>query len=143
MIKSVYVACSFRTDRWITRPRVQQLRRMGIEVTSRWIDTEEWGNPLGSGDDGLCALYARQDFEDIDRADAVLYFADFVSVGKHVELGYACAKGKLVLIVGHPTSVFCFLPNVQRFDTWGTFVTWLTMRVPAPPVQIPLDELPF
>lgn len=119
---SVYIACSFRTDRVVTLPRVAQLREMGVTVTSRWIDIKEWGNPLGSGDAALCALYARQDFEDIDRADAVLYFADFASIGKHVELGYACAKLKPVFIIGRANSVFCFLPNILRFETWELFV---------------------
>ena len=121
-MNSVYIACSFRTDRPITLPRVAQLREMGIAVTSRWIDTEEWGNPLGSGDAELCQRYARQDFEDIDRADAVLFFTDGVSFGKFVEFGYACAKAKPVLVVGRPASVFCFLPNVQRFATWESFM---------------------
>jgi hypothetical protein len=126
-INSVYIACSFRTDWVITRPRVAQLREMEVTVTSRWIDSREWCNPLGSGNVDLCALYAHQDFEDIDRAGAVLYFADFASIGKHVEMGYACAKLKPVFVIGRANSVFCFLPNVQRFDTWEAFIAWLAI----------------
>jgi nucleoside 2-deoxyribosyltransferase len=109
---------------WIWRDHARGLARAitesGHEVTSRWLRedcaTEEQG--------------ARQDLEDIDRADMLVLLTMpkgtmFSSGGRMVEFGYAMAKGKVVAIIGERENVFCLLPSVLQFDRVAGFIAAL------------------
>ena len=69
------------------------------------------------------SLHAARDLEDVDKSDLVICFTESDSTvykrgGSHVELGYALAKGKIVLIVGPRVNIFHSLDCVYQFDTW-------------------------
>lgn len=89
------------------------LGALGYSVTSEWI------NGTHGGDDR--ASYAQIDLRDLDEADVMIFFAESpegsrTRGGKHVEFGYALAKGKRIFLVGGPVNVFHHLPEVvQRF----------------------------
>lgn len=89
------------------------LEKAGHTVTSEWI------NGSHGGDDR--AEYARLDLRDVDGADALIFFSESpegsrTRGGKHVEFGYAMARGKRIFIVGPCVNVFHHLPEIiQRF----------------------------
>ena len=66
--------------------------------------------------------FAREDFEDIMNADAVISFTEVPRTtksrgGRHVEFGIALAAGKKCIIVGPRENVFHCLPWVDVVDT--------------------------
>ena len=108
----IYLAANYSTF-----PQMQEhaktLEKDGHEVTSEWI--------TGTHDKDDRAEYARIDLRDVDAAEAVIFFSEApvgsrTRGGKHVEFGYALAKGKRVFIVGPRVNVFHHLPEIiQRF----------------------------
>jgi nucleoside 2-deoxyribosyltransferase len=119
----VYLASRFSRIEEM-RQRSADLAEMGIVVTSRWIrGGHEWD---GIDDEEIpieeAARFAREDLEDIDRADMVICFTEpprssASRGGRHVELGYALGK-KPIVIVGYRENVFCTLPEVTFFPQW-------------------------
>ena len=92
------------------------LQRAGHAVTSRWID-------LVRETEADAAKCARVDIEDIETADTLIGFSDpprsTSSRGGHFfEEGYAFARGRRVIIVGHRSHVFHFLPALEFYPTW-------------------------
>jgi nucleoside 2-deoxyribosyltransferase len=71
-----------------------------VESTSTWLS--------GCHDDAPPLVCATCDFADIDRADMVIVFTQHPGSkgGRYVEVGYALAKGKPVVLVGTFTNVF-------------------------------------
>jgi nucleoside 2-deoxyribosyltransferase len=121
---NVYLAAQFaRRDE--LRGYRDALAVSGVVVTSRWLDSHE--------DDGHCmpaylARCAVEDLEDIDRADMVVCFTESPETsakrgGRHVELGYALARGKTVIVAGPRENVFCHLPQVLHIPVEGEFLT--------------------
>jgi nucleoside 2-deoxyribosyltransferase len=116
---------------WIWRERARKLAyqiiETGHQVNSRWL----WQ------DDGVSeTVGARQDLEDIDMADAIVLMTMpkgtmFSSGGRMVELGYAMAKGKRVMIVGDRENVFCYLPQVLQFNDGRALVAALRQMEPS------------
>jgi nucleoside 2-deoxyribosyltransferase len=109
----LYLASNYSTHPQM-REIAETLQHRGHEVTSEWI------NGTHGGDDR--AAYAQIDLRDIDAAEALIFFSESPAGsrtrgGKHVEFGYALAKGKRVFIVGPPVNVFHHLPEViQRLQ---------------------------
>lgn len=105
---------------WISRDGTRTVRGElvgnGHIVTSRWLDVPE-GAAVPDRERGLHE--ARMDFEDIDRADTILVLTDArpIGAGHHVELGYALARGKRVIVVGPVKSVFHYLAD-EHFENW-------------------------
>lgn len=109
----------------------RDLVRSGYPVTSRWLDkTHEMSREVWADErkrDELLASFCREDLEDIDRC---LLFVAFTEVpesgysrgGRHVELGYALASGKKVVLVGPRENVFCYDPRVEQFGSWTEFL---------------------
>ena len=99
----------------------EQLEARGYAVTSRWLID-------GEDDTSSAALrgYAQMALDDIDAADWFVCFLDtpeagYLTGGKHVELGYALARRKLVYLVGDQReNVFHHL--VTRFRDWPSFL---------------------
>lgn len=97
----------------------------GIAVTSRWLlGGHEF---VGIPDDEIAiehqAQFARDDLEDIEAADMVVCFTEPsrsgpARGGRHVEYGYALARGKDILIVGHRENVFYCLPDADFAPDW-------------------------
>src|SRR5713226_6452736 len=95
------------------------LRAAGHEVTSRWLveHNVEWTG----GHDPQWEEISLGDIEDIDSAEVVISFTHprgtpVTGGGRHVEFGYAYAKGKKLIIVGPRENVFHHLPGVEFYQ---------------------------
>lgn len=106
-----------------TRDRAEQLKSLGIEVTSRWLteDPEAEQTPTYQQERALI------DLEDIRAADYFVLLAEHDSRtgGKHFETGYAYAIGKRVLVVGRHENVFHHLPEIVYVSSWDNAMTKL------------------
>lgn len=110
--------CAYRDD----------LRFAGHTVTSRWLDgTHESrdGNILSEAERDLAEHAARQDLQDVEGADLLIFFSEQGPQsrgGRHVEFGYALAKalrtGYPLYVVGPVENIFHRLPYVEVFATW-------------------------
>lgn len=120
----VYLASRFSRLPELNQYRIE-LAREGIEVTSRWLlGGHEWE---GVDDDQIppehAMRFAQEDLQDILRSDAIVCFTEPARSGpsrggRHVEMGYAYAMGKPVIVVGHRENVFYTLPDMQFCPTW-------------------------
>ena len=106
----------------------RDLEASGHQVTSRWLDAAAAGPATAQSDaEGAAArlaAIARQDFEDIARADVVVVFNPPQACtvgrgGRHVETGYALALGKRVVLVGSRGNVFHWLPEITVVPDWN------------------------
>jgi nucleoside 2-deoxyribosyltransferase len=102
-----------------------ELRAMGITVTSRWLDGAHEDD---NGTPEEAERFAIEDLKDLDVADVLVAFTESPGAvpnrargGRHVEFGYALAKGKQVCVVGHRENVFCYLPDVGHFKNFEAF----------------------
>lgn len=103
----------------------RQLEEVGIEVTSRWLlGGHEWS---GTDDDALpcfaAARFAAEDLADIEAAEFIVCFTEAPRSGpsrggRHVEMGFALASAKPIIVVGHRENVFCCLPEIEFASTW-------------------------
>lgn len=102
-----------------------QIEAMGLghTVTSSWLNGE---HESMDGDWRLHPYEARNwaanDLADIDEADVLLAITGDVGEagtggGRHVEWGYAVAKGKALVFVGPIESIF-YLQAHYRYETW-------------------------
>lgn len=107
-----------------------ELRKLGHEVTSRWLDGSHEVD-----DDGLSVeapmlqrrRFANEDWADLQAADAVVCFTEpprstASRGGRHVEFGAALAWDKSVHVIGHRENVFCCLGAVAFWETWSEFL---------------------
>lgn len=102
----------------------EHLRMMGVEVTSRWLDGEH-----RAADEDLTAnvdlahRFAADDLQDIRAADVLVAFTEEPRSGasrggRHVELGWALASNKKILVCGPRENVFHCLGQVEVYPTW-------------------------
>ena len=67
--------------------------------------------------------YAAQDLDDLEAAQVLVEFSGSDGQGgRHVEYGYALAKGKRLVLVGPRDNVFSCLPQAEWFPS---FTAWL------------------
>ena len=109
-----------------------ELEAIGITVTSRWIrGGHEW---VGTDDDVIpvddLARFAREDLEDIEAADLIVCFTEAprsgpARGGRHVEMGYALARGIPILTVGYRENVFYCLPEISFVLDWNDAVAFV------------------
>lgn len=127
-MKKIYLAARYERLSELSEYR-EKLQSLGYIVTSRWLNGEhicESAKPEMIAD--LNRDYAEIDLLDIDRSDTVILFTDKPKTvlkggGMFVELGYAIACSKNIVIVGPRENIFCFLDNIDyQFDTWGEFL---------------------
>ena len=109
-LKSVYIAAPFD---WRVKARRARavLEAKGITSTSTWIDNhleeEDVITPEAKWREAKCDLL------DVHRADEfVLLNGPSTSGGLHVELGFALANGKKIWLVGKPSTIFHYHPNI-------------------------------
>lgn len=105
---------------------------MGHVVTSQWIFQSE---PVGMGPDQMitragiekATRHALMDLEDISMSQMVAICTEVPSTtgGYHVELGYALAKDKLIMVIGPRMNVFFAIPRVGRCLDWEHFTDYL------------------
>ncbi len=121
--------CGYRT----------QLQQRGYTVTSRWLNgghqIDHAGKQIGGDgehlvEDGtaeeakaLRRHFAVEDVEDVYAADMLIAFTEqprsgHSRGGRHVEFGLAIARGKKVIVVGPRENVFCWLPEIEAFDSF-------------------------
>jgi nucleoside 2-deoxyribosyltransferase len=121
----VYLAAPYAA-RDAIRVYADELRLIGMVCTSSWLQEDvaigkgTIGAAVDESDDAV-KQHCVKDFADIGRADALVLFTgetvremglpglDFMTLhtgGRHVETGYALAKGIPVIVVGHAENVF-------------------------------------
>lgn len=102
----IYIAHNYAA-REVLPQAIAHLNVLGHEVTSRWItdDAHEGNN----------ATTAQVDLDDIDRANALLFFTDNYGErpgkGKYVELGYAIALNQVSGNRTHGDHVMRIIPD--------------------------------
>jgi hypothetical protein len=111
----VYLASAYQT-RPVIKGFAEELDCIGMQCTSRWLDETVEIAPGTTGpatdlEEGQVRGHVLDDFEDIRSADVLVLFTESVTGekgggGRHVETGYALAKGKKVIVVGDPENVF-------------------------------------
>jgi nucleoside 2-deoxyribosyltransferase len=115
----IYLAGAWSRREEILRV-ADRLRQEGINITSNWL-TEEEKMP-STNKEKFLRERAYIDLGDVDRADALVRFADIprtrkvakslISGARMFEMGYAKAKGKTLYVVGGKQNVFDFLDGV-------------------------------
>ena len=120
-----------------------ELEAIGYKVTATWLqethDINEGTVAAATAlPDNEVDAHARQDMRDIDAADLVVAFTaaragvdaqQGGSGGRHVETGYALAKGKPVILVGQPENVFHRLATVTICHDWHDALIELAGRL--------------
>lgn len=115
----VYIAAPYAARRQALA-YAQDLRGLGFDVTSSWVNEEHEIGPGTTGaapalSDDEAGRHAATDLDDVDRADVLVLLtgaalglapAECGSGGRHVETGYALAKGKWVVVVGEAENIF-------------------------------------
>jgi nucleoside 2-deoxyribosyltransferase len=112
MVTKVYIAAPSQLQ-LKCRSVKRSLELHGHKVTSRWIDH----NDLYSPSFEVQQAGAIVDLEDVAEADILLAFnpdefRNSGTGGRHVELGYAIALKKPILLIGERTNVFHYHPLV-------------------------------
>ena len=127
---SIYIAA-----RWQDRDRAKAMAKMltnnGFKITSGW---------LGRG--GLAThhknqtfeeanrIVAKRDIRDLQKADILVAllpkkYSKKGTGGRHFEFGFAFATYKPIVIVGHRSNVFHYLPRIDQIDRLGQLVNYL------------------
>lgn len=128
----VYIAARFSRQHEVAAC-ADSLEAAGITVTSRWFrGGHEW---VGTPDEEIPvernAQFAVEDLEDLNAADVLVCLTESprsgpARGGRHVEFGYALAKGMPTLCVEHRENVFYCLPQVVYVSDWPSAFNWLT-----------------
>ncbi len=135
----IYI-CGAYPRRDTFRERASQLRAIGHEITSSWLE-ETWdpNTPLTALDRAQRTEIAMQDMAEVIESDALLAFTEpadtpYTRGGRHWELGVAtcCAvhqgwgkdvlNGYRVFIVGPREHIGHDLPLVEHYETFYDFV---------------------
>lgn len=115
----IYCAASF-TEQTRIRAHKERLIQLGHAVVSSWLE-EPPVRPAGMSEDIFEKKMAMKDLQEIASADCVILDVENPrpTGGKMVEVGFAFAKHKLIIVVGTPPphSIFLHLADVH-FDTW-------------------------
>lgn len=120
----VYLASAY-CGRDLLRRLAVDFHEAGHDHTSRWLAATHEITPATEGaalghDHAYTVQHVRQDFDDIDEADALVMFTPSAllaldpslgtgvlgSGGRHIETGYALGHGKPVIVVGAPENIF-------------------------------------
>lgn len=131
---TIYLAGRFSRRALLCEVR-DELRRMGHEVTSRWLDTEWADRPDSSSaaPPEYREKYALIDMQDVRTADTVVNFTEAPGEGsrggRHVEFGLAVAWRKRLVVIGHRENLFHHLPEVEFYPShWD----WMRSLPSAP-----------
>lgn len=94
-----------------------------INVVSRWHSQDEADEGDEFTRDPVKGVpYARRDIEDVEACDALVLFSEdplqgYPRGGRHVELGYALALGKVIVVIGQRENIFHTLPEITVVQT--------------------------
>jgi nucleoside 2-deoxyribosyltransferase len=108
-----------------------ELEQRGHTCTARWILDANFGR---RADDLAKMEAAAMDLEDVSAAkDGLILLAEIEGVmvpgGKHVEMGFALAKGYPVYVIGRLENTLQYHPSVIRYRTVEAFLARLGMPV--------------
>lgn len=106
----IYIAAPYPT-RDAAIAAMHQLEALGHMITSRWLKAP----------DELADEHARKDLADVAEADALIAlnpagWEDIGTGGRHVELGYALALDKQIVLVGRRSNIFHYLSHVRVIE---------------------------
>ena len=106
----VYIACPYPLRAYAIST-MASLEARGHVVTSRWLKAP----------DELSDQCAREDLADVAAADVLLAlnpacWEERGTGGRHVELGYALALGKRVVLVGKRSNIFHHHSDVRVIE---------------------------
>ncbi len=120
------------------------LRLAGFDVQARWVDGEhelkdpglnqKWVSGKGDTEPEQSIeerrRFALDDWEDVIAADWVIAFTEkpgsgSTRGGRHVELGIALGLRKRVTVIGPRENVFHYLPQIEIFPDWVSFLEQL------------------
>lgn len=121
-----YLAHNFAARDYIKNEIIPKLSAAGHTTSSRWLYNDLHVD-VGPHQQKTSAT---EDLEDVEVAHGLILFTDNMGErpgrGKYVELGYALALGKQVVLCGSPesrrTCVFYYLPQVQSVDNIEEFL---------------------
>lgn len=119
------------------RAYAERLRALGHEITSRWLDGEHEAFDATPTREQMIE-WSYDDISDICDADVLIAFtepptSEYSRGGRHVEFGYALAKGMFLARVGPVENIFyswCnagfgtaddFFAAVESGDIWKLF----------------------
>ena len=106
----VYIAHNYAARYELKEIVVPLIESKGHTVTSCWITEPDSTTQMDAGS-------ARMDLDDIDAADAILFYTGNLGPtpgrGKYFELGYAFANNKRCYLVGNILDcIFYYLPGM-------------------------------
>lgn len=124
----VYLAARF-SKRHEVHAIGKVLQAHGHEVVSRWsFPNSDHVAPVGLSQqaaDNERQRFAKEDLDDLDSCDWCISLMEeprnSSRGGRHVEFGYALAKGKRMTIIGPKETVFHHLENIESYETVGEF----------------------
>ena len=102
---------------------LQELAALGYEAPCRWARGLHEDENRKEYTREERAHFAREDLEDLQVCDVGIFFTEEpLSTagrgGRHVELGYALALAKRIIVVGFLENVFCCLPEIEYEVIW-------------------------
>lgn len=98
-------------------------------VTARWIDCHGGTVDVSFTSDYMnshpdkCWEHGETDLDDVASSEVIVSFTgNGGRGGRHVEYGYAIAKGLRLVVVGPREHVFHTHPNAEVYATWSDFL---------------------
>lgn len=124
---SIYLAAKYARREEMENIAIKLMNEYGYDITARWV----FGGEEGKTDEEIAVF----DLEDLDEADTIISFTEpadvYTTGGRHVEFGYAIAKGKRTILIGPRENVFYHFPTVERFDTLDDWLKSESLYVAA------------
>jgi len=125
----IYIAARF-SRRPECNDLAHKLQALGHTITSRWAKPDsDHVSPTGLSQqaaDSERRRFATEDVEDMEAAEAMVSLMETPRNnsrgGRHVEFGFALARGQKLFIIGPRETVFHHLPQVQHFETVDEFL---------------------
>lgn len=123
----VYLAARY-SRRTEIKAFVPLLAENHIKVRSRWLDeTLPPEHELSQVTPQSSRNSASDDIEDIEACDTLVLFSEDPTIGvprggRHVEFGYALAKGKRIVVIGGQENIFHYLPQIVHYSTVQSFL---------------------
>lgn len=139
-VARVYIAARF-SRRHECNQLAHVLQARGCVITSRWVKPGD-ASVLPTGISAQAAdserqRFASEDVSDVHDANWTISLMEEprsnTRGGRHIEFGYALARGQRLTIIGSRETVFHHLPYVEQFDTVGEFIASLPASVAAAP----------
>lgn len=123
----IYLASAYQT-RDVIRGYAAELSFIDMKCTSSWLNEEHKisAGTVGAAtdlEDAQVRQHVMNDYNDVSDSDVLVLFTESVTGekgggGRHVETGFALAKGKKVIVIGEPENVFHRGPQVTIVPNW-------------------------